>query len=263
MRIPILAGEGCREQSNTSEVVVNRSFANLYLNGSSSVIGHELMAVRASYAMNPSQIRGIVGDAREEGLNTQPVPTVYVCASAPNPFPNYLLRTHGEPMTMADAIRRRVHELEPQRSVYAMMPLEQHLDDASSENHLRTMLLALFAATAVSLACIGLYGTLSYLGRLRQREVGVRLALGAIRNQIVVHFLAQGLRVTAVGCVAGLILSLGADRLLSGMLYGVSVLDAKTYIAVLLLVLAVATLSSLLPAWRAASVEPIRVLREE
>ncbi len=88
--------------------------------------------------------------------------------------------------------------------MYAFAPLQEHLDDASSENRLRTMLLTIFAATAILLACIGLYGTLSYLGRLRQREVGVRLALGAMRNQIVARFLMQGLRAAVIGCAAGL-----------------------------------------------------------
>jgi putative ABC transport system permease protein len=137
------------------------------------------------------------------------------------------------------------------------------LDDASLENRLRTILLSLFAFTAVLLACIGLYGTLSYLGRLRQREVGVRLALGALRRQIIARFLLQGVRVTVGGCIAGLILSVGANQLISGMLCGVSSIDIKTYFVVSLLILVVAAIASLVPAWRAARVEPIQVLRQE
>ena len=87
-----------------------------------------------------------MADAREEGLNTQPMPTVYSCFTAPNPFPNYLVRTRGNPTEMAEAIRRRVHELEPSRSVYGITPLQGHLDEVSFENRLRTLLLALFAA---------------------------------------------------------------------------------------------------------------------
>ncbi len=195
--------------------------------------------------------------------NVAPVPTVYSCFSAPDPFPHFLVRTRGDPMALADTIRRRIHELEPARSFYAVMPLEQHLDEASSANRLRTILLALFAATAVSLACIGLYGTLNYLGRMRQREVGVRLALGAARSRIVAQFLLQGLRVTVFGCIAGLALSLATDRLVAGMLYGVSPLDPETHIAVLFLILLVATAASFVPAWRAARVEPVQVLRQE
>jgi putative ABC transport system permease protein len=262
VKIPVLAGEPCKEASTTSDIVVNRSFANLYLGGTAA-IGHMLQdASGSTFGMN-GIARGIVGDAREEGLNEPPVPTAYFCYSAPDPFPNYLIRVHGDPMQMADAIRRRIHELEPARSVYAVMPLEQHLSDAFTENRLRTTLLTLFALTAVSLACIGLYGTLSYLGRLRQREVGVRLALGAPRQRILAGFLFQGLRVAALGCAAGLALGVMLSRFLRGMLYGVTNLDPVTYGGVVVLLLLVAALASLAPALRAAFLEPVKVLREE
>ncbi len=262
MRIPLLAGESCRQASNTSDVLVNRAFADMYM-GSALAVGHQVSGAVYNDFLPQGMIRGIVGDAREEGLNTQPVPTVYSCFSAPDPFPNYLVRTHGDPMTMAETIRRRIHEIEPSRSVYAFAALQEHLDDATSENRLRTMLLTVFAATAILLACIGLYGTLSYLGRLRQREVGVRLALGAMRNQIVARFLLQGLRVAVMGCVAGLALGLGLSHFIGSMLYGVSALDPATYCGVVCLILVVAACASLVPALRASRVEPVQVLREE
>jgi putative ABC transport system permease protein len=262
MGIPLLVGEVCKQGSTIHDIVVNRSFVNWYLKGKSPV-GHELQGVANNEFGPKGQIRGVVGDAREEGLTTAPVPTVYSCLTAPNPFPNYLVRTRGNPADMAETIRRRVHELEPQRSVYAVMPLEAHLDDASAENRLRTVLLTLFAGSALLLACVGLYGTLSYLGRLRQREVGVRLALGALRRQIVAGFMFQGLRATAIGCFAGLILSLSGDRLIANMLYGVNALDAETYGAVLLLILVVASAASLIPAWLSARAEPTQALRQQ
>ena len=207
--------------------------------------------------------RGIVGDAREDRLDTQPVPTVYFCYSAPNPFPNYLVRTEGDPMALAQTIRQKLHEIEPGRSVYGLTPLQQHLNDASSETRLRTWLLTIFAATAVTLACIGLYGTLSYLARLRQREVGVRLALGAMRGQITADFLSQGLGVALGGCVGGLILGFFLSRFLKDMLYGVTALDPLTYAGVVCIIMCLATLASLLPALRAARLEPVRLLHEE
>ncbi|HLY42597.1 MAG TPA: ABC transporter permease [Terracidiphilus sp.] len=257
--IPLLAGEPCREASTTNDLVVNRSFANLYF-GARSPVGHLLKPATDPFQ---GQIRGVVGDAREQGLNTLPTPTVYVCVSAPNPFPNYLIRTQGDPAQMADTIRRRIHDLEPARSVYAIMPLTDHLADAALENRLRTMLLTLFAATAVSLACIGLYGTLSYLGRLRQREVGVRLALGAMRSEIVKRFLLQGLGAAAIGCALGIALGVGLSRYLKGMLYGVTALDPITYSGVVGIILVVAALASLIPSLRASQIEPVRVLRQE
>ncbi len=264
LRIPVLMGTTCRQSAAMEDVdvVVNRTFATLYLGGTAAV-GHTLEQAAYNDFSIRGIVRGIVGDAHEEGLNQAPMPIVYSCFSAPNPFPTYLVRTRGEPMAMADTVRRRIHELEPGRSVYAMMPLEAHLDESLSDNRLRTRLLSLFALTAVSLACIGLYGTLSYIGRLRQREVGVRLALGALRSQIIARFLLQGLRAAGLGCAAGLALAVGATRFLTSMLYGVSAVDPATYSAVVVFILLVAAIASLAPAVRAARVEPIKVLREE
>lgn len=262
MRIPLLAGEGCKPDSTTVDVIVNRSFQERYLNNTPP-LGHVVKAAAYNDFATQGTIRGVAGDAREQGLNTPAVPTLYGCFSAPNPFPNYLVRTRGNPLLMAETIRRTIHELEPGRAVYAMMPLQEHLDDSFFENRLRTILLTLFAITAVALACIGLYGTLNYLGRLRQREVGIRLAMGALRGQIVLRFLLQGMRVTLAGCVAGLLLSVAAGHLIADMLYGISSLDRSTYVAVSVLILSVAAIASFLPAWRAARVEPVQILREE
>ena len=262
LSIPLLQGDACKEGRPSSDILVNRSFVDRYLGGSPA-LGHHLADASGSAFGVSGQIRGVVADAREEGLNLAPVPTVYTCLSAPDPFPHVLVRTHGGPMALADTIRRRIQQFDPGRSVYAIMPLQDHLDEASSANRLRTILLALFAATAVSLASIGLYGTLNYLGRMRRREVGVRLALGAARSRILSQFLLQGLRVTLFGCIAGLALSLATDRLVADMLYGVSPLDPTTYFGVIVLILAVATAASLLPAWRAARIEPVQVLRQE
>jgi predicted permease len=262
MKIPVLAGEPCPLASKPPQVLVNRSFAKLYLNGASA-IGHNIKAAGYNDFGVNGIVRGVVADAREEGLNQPAVPTLYSCFSAPNPFPNYLIRTSGDPAAMTDAVRRRIHELEPARSVYAVMPLEQHLSDAFTEDRMRTMLLTVFAVTAVALACIGLYGTLSYLGRLRQREVGVRLALGAMRSHIVGRFLMQGMRVAMIGCAAGVVAALGLSGFLRGMLFGVTAVDPGTYAGVVGIILAVAVLASLAPALRAAWVEPVKVLREE
>ena len=261
LQIPMLEGEGCKEGQSVGTVVVNRSFAEKYFAGAPA-IGYHLRSAAANDFMGSTEIRGVVGDAREEGLDKAPQPTVYWCESAPTPDPNYLVRTHGDPMAMATTLRVKVHELEPGRSVFNVMPLEDHLDDKLAENRLRTILLTLFATTAISLVCIGLYGTISYMGKVRQREVGLRLALGALPGQITRRFLMQGLRVTLVGCAVGLVLAAGLSRLLTGMLYGISFFDPVTYAGVLALTLLVAGVASLVPALRASRVEPTEVLRE-
>lgn len=140
MQIPLLAGAACKPASASSHIVINRAFANKYMSDTSPV-GHQLSGASYNDFQPQGIIRGIAGDAREEGLNTQPVPTVYSCFSAPDPFPNYLVRTNGDPMALTETVR--VHEMEPGRSVYGFAPLQQHLDDASTENRLRTTLLTL------------------------------------------------------------------------------------------------------------------------
>ncbi len=262
MHIPVLLGDPCRDIPNSTPVVaVNRSFANTYF-GQNPAIGHHLTT--AAYQLPLSgEIRGIVGDAREQGLNTEPQPTVYWCSNVAFPGTYYVIRTRTEPVAMTDTLRRTIHAIEPSRSVFDVQPLEEHLSSSFAEDRLRTVLLSLFALTAVSLACLGLYGTLSYFVSIRRREVGLRLALGALRHQIGLRFLLQGLRVSIVGCVFGLALAAASVRLLSGMLYGVSSFDPATFSGVVALMLVVAALATILPAARAAHTDPMRVLREE
>jgi len=174
-----------------------------------------------------------------------------------------LVRARGEPDSLAGTIRRKIHEIEPLRSVYDLTPLTGHISNAYAENRLRMVLLVFFALTAIALASVGLYGTLSYLVNVRQREVALRMALGALRIAVVRQFLSQGLRISALGCIAGLALAAAFARTLSSMLYGVSATDLATLGGVAIIVLAVSVLASLLPAIRAARLEPMQALREE
>lgn len=261
LRIPLLTGEPCRTTDSIINVVVNRSFAETYFPGSSP-LGHHLKAENLGYT-GPAAIVGISADAREAGLDHVPVPTVYWCTPVAEPGTYFLIRTRNAPMTLAESIRRKLQVIEPMRSVFDIAPLEQHFSDALAENRLRTVLLSFFAATAIALACVGLYGTLSYSVSTRQREIGLRLALGALRGQIVQRFLMQGLGVTLLGCVAGAILTAAFAPLLAGMLYGVSPSDATTFSAVFFVVVVVAAAASLMPAIRAARLDPMQVLREE
>ena len=164
---------------------------------------------------------------------------------------------------MAETVRRKIKEIEPARSVFDLTPLEDRLGEAYSENRLRMMTLASFALTAVLLACVGLYGTLGYLVSIRRREIGLRLALGAMRGQIVRRYFGQGVGVAVVACAAGLGLSVLFNRALASMLIGVSPSDPTTLGAVSLVILTAAALASVVPSIRAALVEPTQVLRED
>jgi putative ABC transport system permease protein len=278
LKVPLLSGEACRDPKITTtppssaglpkveftslQLMVNQSFVNTYLAGS-SVIGRHLLFASNPFMIAPGEIRGIVGDAREEGLNREPGPATYWCMTAPVPDPYYLVRTRTAPMVLAETIRKKVRDIEPGRSVYEITTLEEHLGEAFAENRLRTVLLAFFAFTAISLACIGLYGTLSYSVNLRQREVGLRMALGAYPAQITRHFLRLGLGVALAGSVAGWALAVSFTRVLAGMLYGVSPTDLTTLASVVVGVLIVAAAASFIPSFRASRVDPMQVLREE
>ncbi|MBV8817416.1 MAG: ABC transporter permease, partial [Acidobacteriaceae bacterium] len=122
MRIPLLAGEGCPRSRDTSTAVVNRSFVNAYADGH-FVVGRHLRPLGNSF-LRPGEIVGVVGDAREQGIQRAPVPAIYWCFSAPVPDPYYLVRTSGEPMRMAEPLRRKIHELQPARSVFDIKPLD-------------------------------------------------------------------------------------------------------------------------------------------
>jgi putative ABC transport system permease protein len=261
LKIPLLTGEMCREPvGDSNEVMVNRTFASRYLADTSAVGLH----FRAGGANAPLRIAGVVGDAREFGLDRAPVPTVYRCATAyATPALAFLVRTRSEPSAMAETVRARINALEPLRSVYDVVPLEQRMGEEYAQNRLRMFLLGAFALTALALATLGIYATLSYVVSLRRREVGLRVALGARQSNIVSQFLSTAVRVVAVACIAGLALAFLSARLLSGMLYGVSPLDPLTISGVIVLVTVVAAFAALLPALRAARVNPIVALRED
>jgi ABC-type antimicrobial peptide transport system permease subunit len=166
-------------------------------------------------------------------------------------------------MDIAAAVRRRMKEVEPLRAVYDIAPLEQRIGEAFSDNRLRTVVLSLFALAALALASVGVYGVLSYTVGTRRREIGLRLALGAARRDVVREVVGRGIAVAAIACACGLALAGLLSRFLAGMLFGVTPADPPTLAVVVAIVLAVAVLASLVPAARAAQVEPVRAMREE
>jgi putative ABC transport system permease protein len=262
MRIPLLAGESCRERANPGFVpaLVNRSFANTYYPGSDAV-GRVLQFPNP--AAPPIRVLGIVADARETGMAKPPVPVLYSCTALAQPNSFFLVRSRTDLSAIVTTIRAKLHDLEPNRSVYDIVPLEDRLTDAFAQDRLRTALLAFFAVTAVALAAVGLYGTLSYSINLRRREVGLCLALGAMRTRIVRRFVAHGLCVAGLGCVVGLALGAGFTHLLAGILFGVSASDLPTWAAVIAIMLMVAGCASLIPSVRASRIDPMQTLREE
>ena len=275
MQIPLVAGELCRViPPNTPnapfaasratptpvEVMVNSVFATRYFGDAFSAVG-KIVRPNPNVAL---RIAGVTGNAREFALDQQAVPSYYPCRMAyATPALAFLVRARGDPNGIVNAVRAKVKELEPLRAVYDVAPLPERIGNEYADDRLRTAALALFAGTALALACLGVYGTLSYVVSLRRREVGLRVALGAQQRNIVAQFLVKALRVVAIACVIGIVAALAFGRFISGMLFEVSPNDPLTLGGVIVLVAAVAALAALLPAWRAARVEPMRVLREE
>jgi putative ABC transport system permease protein len=259
LQIPLLSGELCEARASDPSVMVNTAFAGRYFGA--SPVGRNLGRVDNDFTY---RITGVVGDAREFALDRSPVPTVYACRIAyANPALAFLVRARGDPTAMTESVRTKIKELEPLRAVYDVAPLAERIGNEYSQDRLRMTALSLFSFVALSLACLGVYGTLSYVANLRRREVGLRMALGALRKQIVAQFLAKALAVVALACAAGLALSFALSQLVAGMLFGVSSTDPLTLVAVVALVTTVGALAALIPALRASRVEPMRVLREE
>jgi putative ABC transport system permease protein len=276
LRIPLLSGELCRRPANsgwpkfaTTDVLVNRTFADRYFQGTAVVGLHltggldRLVKNRHIAGALPSRIVGVVGDAREAGADREPAPTVYTCFSYPYPNPWHVIRTTGDPSAALLAVRHRIRELEPLRSVYDIAPLEQRIGDAYAQNRLRTWLLSLFAITALALVCAGVYGTLAYAVSLRRREVALRLALGALRSTVVKQLMGTSIRVVAVAAACGVMLALLFARSLSTMLYGITPTDPPTLAGVVVIVVFVATIAAVIPAARATFMSPMRALRED
>jgi predicted permease len=261
MAIPLLAGEVCRRQASDGiqELVVNQAFVSRYMPGRSP-IG---VLLQTPGGRNPSRIVGVAGNARDFGLEREPVPTTYACTTTVAYPPLALLvRTTNDPMTMVNVVRERLAEIAPQRSMYGVMPLEQRIGNEYSADRLRTGVIALFAGAALLLVSLGMYGTLSYVVSLRRREIGLRVAFGAAQSAITSHFLFKAMRVVGAACLAGLALAFALSRSLSSMLYGISPNDPATLTGVIVVVLIVAAAAALVPAVRAARVDPMTALRE-
>ena len=244
-------------------VVINETFARMHWpNG--SPLGASLRFGRAADAPLRT-IVGVVKDIRERGYELDMKPGAYV------PFEQLLttwlpdgliVRTSGEPAALAPAVRRVVAEVDPEQPVSAVRSMDEILDLNVADRTGQTALLGGFAALALLLACLGLYGVLSYAVTERTREIGVRLALGASAGAIARLVIGRGLVLTGAGLAAGLGLAWAATRTMRSLLFGVEATDPITLASVVGVLIVVAVASCSLPALRAARVDPNTVLRQ-
>jgi predicted permease len=174
-----------------------------------------------------------------------------------------VLRTEGDPAAVMGPVRRAVEQLNPDYVVYAVSTMNGVVADTLAPRRTSMMLLAVFAALALVLACIGIYGVIAYLVGQRTHEIGIRMALGAERRQVMLLILGQGLRMAIAGVALGILLAFSLTRLLSSQLFGVSDHDPLTFAGVSMMLIAVALTACWLPARRAMGVDPIVALRSQ
>jgi ABC-type antimicrobial peptide transport system permease subunit len=172
------------------------------------------------------------------------------------------IRTSGDPAALEGAVRAAVHEIDKSVPVYQVSKLEDYVSKSAAQHRFQALLLTCFASIALLLAAVGLYGLLSYMVAERTQEIGVRMALGAEKADVVRMIVRHGLTLTLTGLGAGLVASALITRLLSGMLYSIQPFDAVTFAVMTGVLLLVSLAASSIPAYRAAQLDPTRALRE-
>jgi putative ABC transport system permease protein len=210
----------------------------------------------------PTEIIGVVGDIRHNGLTAEPRPTVFLAQSQVPGYYTYLIvRTAMEPKQMAEAIRREIRQVDPKQPVTNVQPMQQYVSGALARPRLYAVLLGAFAALALLLAAVGLYGLMAYAVSRRTHEIGVRMALGARRLDVLGSILGEGARLTLAGLTVGAICAVVLSRVVGNLLYGVTPHDPLTYCGAALLLAVVALIAAYLPAHRASRVDPMAALR--
>jgi predicted permease len=267
MQIPLLRGRVFTEHerlNNDHYIVVSKTFVDQYLAGDDPVGKH----VRVDWAEKAEiyEILGEVGNTVND--ITRPVsPTIYfpILSGIPDHTSEATIvaYTAADPLTMSMPIQRQISALEPQLPVYNALTMDQILGKTSASQGFAANLVLAFAALSLLLAAVGLYGVLSYLTTQRTPDIGLRIAVGAQRSQLLRLVLMEGLRPALVGLIFGVAASVLTTQLLRSMLYGTKPLDPAAFAGAAMILVAVAVLACLIPAWRASRIDPIQALRTE
>jgi putative ABC transport system permease protein len=264
MGIPLLRGRDFTEADGPAPappvMVVSQTTARRFW-GDGDPIGHTLR--RSAKPEIAFTIVGVVGDVRDTALN-QESPTLYYPVNfRPWPLMDVVVRTDGSPEALLPVIRQRVHELDPELALANVKTMEQWLANSAAQPRLNTVLLGTFAALALLIASIGIYGVLAYSVSQRTQEIGVRMALGATPKGVLRMTLIEGVKVAGIGMGCGLVAAIAMGQVVSSLVFGVNVRDVRTFALVVLMLGIVTVAACVIPALRASRVSPLVALRYE
>jgi putative ABC transport system permease protein len=261
MGVPIKTGRGFTDADNAQApkvLIANEALVRRYWPNEDPIGKHVLLGRQTA----PAEVVGVAADVKNSGLAVASQPQLYL------PFPqlpwgnmNLLVRTEVDPHSIISAVRAQIAAVDPEQPVTGIQTVDELLDTSRAQPRFTMLLLGAFSATALVLAVVGIYGVLAYSVTQRQQEMGVRLALGATRGNILRLIVGHGLLLALVGIAAGLIASLAVTRVMTSMLYAVSARDFTTFALAALVFVAIALLASYLPARRAMQADPTEALR--
>jgi predicted permease len=274
MRIPLKRGRfltSADTEHSPFVTVIDERFAQLYFPKENPIgkrVNFNVLNVTA-------EIVGVVGHVKQWGLDEGASPAVAAqCYLAVRQIPDKFVplvgsnlsivaRTHGSPLAQIGSIRRTLHQLNSSSAVYNMETVDEIISNSLSSRRFSMILMGVFAALALLMASIGIYGVISYLTSQRTHEIGIRMALGAGKSDVLVMVVRQGLKVVLVGVAIGIAGALVLTRFLASLLFGVRPTDPLTFTAVSLILIAVALLACYIPARRASKIDPMVALRYE
>ena len=261
MGIPVRAGRTFADSDTARSqrvVVIDETLARTYF-GSAKPMGRHLQ-----FGSRPArEIVGVVGEVRDDGLDKQPRPTIYIpYPQAPAQTMSLVVQTRADAETIVSAVKHAIWTVDPNQPLFSVRSMGDIVANTISATRVAFVLLAVFAAIALALAAVGIYSVTSYGVRQRTREIGVRMALGASRTDVLWLVIGSGMRDALAGTTVGLVAATGVSHALSSLLFRVAPFDSSTFAAVGIGFAVVALVANGIPAWRAATVNPMDALSD-
>ena len=273
MHIPILRGRDLSDADvagRPGAVLISDSLARRFWPNEDPIGRHLTLTFFPDIVR---EVVGIVGDVKLDSLDeTRPVATIYHPLAQVSVSPGeawrsfgmtFTVRTHSDPVNSISAVTGAIHQVGPDLPVVDVMSMNDVIAQSVSPQRFNMLLLACFAGLALVLAAVGIYSVLSYTVRRRVREIGIRMALGASHSDVVRMVLTDGLKPILMGIALGLVAAIALSRVVASLIFGVRATDPLTFAAVALLLMLVGVFATIVPAYRATRIEPVRILREE